>query len=57
MLLHDLKEFDNNLGARSDEDLTLASPLGVVDGLQRIVENACSNHSVWRGRFSDGNAE
>jgi hypothetical protein len=39
MLLHDTKEFDNNLGARSDQDLTLAGLLGVVDGIERIVQD------------------
>jgi len=39
MLLHDTEEFDNDLGARSDHDLSLSSLLGIVDALQAIVEN------------------
>jgi hypothetical protein len=39
MLLHDTEELDNDLGAGSDQDLALSRLLGVVDGLERIVEN------------------
>jgi hypothetical protein len=39
VLLHDAKELDNDLGAWSDQDLTLAGLLGVVDGVERIVQN------------------
>ena len=39
VLLHHTEELDNDLGARSDEDLALSSLLGVVDGFQRIVED------------------
>jgi hypothetical protein len=39
MLLHHTKELDNNLGARSDEDLTLSGLLCIVDGVERIVED------------------
>jgi hypothetical protein len=39
MLLHHTKELDNNLGARSDEDLALSSLLCIVDGVERIVED------------------
>jgi hypothetical protein len=39
MLLHDTEELDNDLGAWSDQDLALSRLLGVVDGLERIVEN------------------
>ena len=44
MSLHDLQEFDNDLGAGSDHDLTLASLFGVVDGVQRIVEDGSFDH-------------
>ena len=39
MPLHDTKELDNNLGRRSDEDLSLSGLLSVVDGIERIVED------------------
>lgn len=44
MLLHHSQELHNNLRARSDHDLTLASLLGVVDGFERIVQNGCFDH-------------
>ena len=39
VLLHDTEEFDDDLGAWSDQDLTLAGLLGVVDGVERIVQD------------------
>jgi hypothetical protein len=39
MLLHHTKELDNNLGARSDEDLPLSSLLCIVDGVEGIIED------------------
>jgi hypothetical protein len=39
VLLHDAQELDNDLGAGSDEDLTLASLFGIVDALESVVEN------------------
>lgn len=39
MLLHDREEFDDDLGRGSNQDLTLSRLLGVVDGIERIVEN------------------
>ena len=39
MLLHNTEELDNDLGAGSDEDLSLSGLLGVVDGVERIVED------------------
>ena len=44
VLLHDRQELDDDLGAGSDQDLTLASLLGVVDGLERIVEDGGFDH-------------
>lgn len=44
VLLHDSQELDNDLGGRSDQDLTLASLLGVVDGIESVVENGSANH-------------
>lgn len=42
--LHDSEELDNDLGRRSDQDLALASLLGVVDGVKRIVEDGSADH-------------
>jgi len=39
VLLHDRKELDDDLGARADQDLALAGLLGVVDGVERIVQD------------------
>jgi hypothetical protein len=44
VLLHDAEELDNDLGARSDQDLALTGLLGVVDGVERIVEDGSSDH-------------
>lgn len=44
MLLHNLEKLDDDLGAWSDQDLALASFLGVVDTLEGIVENGSANH-------------
>lgn len=51
MLLHDAQELDNDLGRRSDQNLALASLLGVVDGVERIVEDGGLDH-FGGGRFS-----
>ena len=39
VLLHDVQEADDDLGGRTDQDLALASLLGVVDGVKRIVQD------------------
>jgi hypothetical protein len=39
VLLHHTKEFDNDLGAWSDENLALSGLLGIIDGVERIVED------------------
>lgn len=44
MLLHDREELDDHLGGRTDHHLALASLLGVVDGVERIVENGSPDH-------------
>lgn len=44
VLLHDAQELDDDLGRRTDENLTLASLLGVVDGVERIVEDGSLDH-------------
>ena len=51
--LHDSKELDDDLGRRTDHDLALASLLGVVDGVERIVEDGGLDHvDGVVGRFS-----
>lgn len=48
MLLHDAQELDNDLGAGTDQDLALASLLGIVDSVKRIVEDGSLDHfDVW----------
>lgn len=44
VLLHNAEELDNDLGARSDQDLALTGLLGVVDGVERIVEDGSPDH-------------
>jgi hypothetical protein len=44
MLLHNREELDDNLGRRADQDLSLSRLLGVVDGIERIVEDGSLNH-------------
>lgn len=39
VLLHNTEEFDNDLGRRTDENLSLSRFLGIVDGVERIVED------------------
>lgn len=55
MLLHDAEELDDDLRARSDQDLSLAGLLGIVDGVEGIVENGSLNHfgGIFRWRFSN----
>ncbi len=56
MSLHDAQKLDDDLGAWSDENLTLARLLCVVDGIECIVEDACFDHCDGRMRFSNGKA-
>lgn len=44
MLLHASEELDDDLGGRTDHHLALASLLGVVDGVERIVEDGSADH-------------
>lgn len=44
MLLHDGQELDDDLGGWADQDLALASLLGVVDVLKSIVEDGGLDH-------------
>lgn len=53
--LHDGQELDNDLGRRTDQDLALAGLLGVVDGIEAIVENGSLDHfGGCMRRFSSG---
>lgn len=49
MALHDLQELDNDLGRRADQDLPLAPLLGVVDAVERIVQDGGADHLVGCG--------
>ena len=48
VLLHDTEELDDNLGGGSDQDLSLSGLLGVVDGIERIVEDRSILDELWR---------
>jgi hypothetical protein len=48
MFLHDTEELDDNLGGRTDQDLSLSRLLGVVDGIERIVENRSIIDELYR---------
>jgi len=52
VLLHDGQELNDDLGRRADEDLALARLLGVVDGVERIVEDGGFDHIDGGRRFS-----
>jgi hypothetical protein len=49
--LHHSEELDDDLGAWSDHDLALSRLFGVVDGIERIVEDGGFDHGG-DGRFS-----
>lgn len=44
VLLHDSQELDDDLGGGADQDLALAGLLGVVDGIEAVVENGSLDH-------------
>ena len=44
MLLHNGQNLDDDLGGRSDQDLSLSSSLGVDDVVQAVVKNGDSDH-------------
>lgn len=44
MALHNTQKLDNDLRAGSDEDLALAGLFGIVDGVERIVQDAGLDH-------------
>ena len=48
VLLHDTQELDDDFRARSDEALTLASFLGVVDVLESVVQDGGADHGCGR---------
>lgn len=48
--LHDLQELDDDLGGGADQDLALAGLLGVVDALERIVQDGGADHLGGVGR-------
>jgi hypothetical protein len=50
--LHDGQELDDDLGGRADQDLALAGLLGVVDGIEAIVEDGSFDHFDGCLRFS-----
>jgi hypothetical protein len=52
MFLHSLEEFYNDLRAWTDQNLALSSLFGVVDALQRIVEDGSLDHDGGRVRGS-----
>jgi hypothetical protein len=53
VLLHDAQELDDDLGARSDKHLALTGLLGVVDGVERIVEDGGLDHFVGSGLLTE----
>lgn len=55
VLLHNVEEADDDLGARADQDLALAGLFGVVDGVERIVQDGGLHlGGVTVVRFSSG---
>ena len=46
VLLHNLQEFDDDLGGRADEHLALTALLGVHDRVARVAENGNTDHGV-----------
>jgi len=44
MLLHQGQELDNDLRGRTDQDLTLAALLGIVDVVEAVVQDGNADH-------------
>ena len=44
MFLHNAQELNDHFGAGSDEDLTFSGLFGIVDGIERIIEDTCFDH-------------
>ena len=53
MFLHNSQELDDDLRAGSDEDLSLAGLLGVVERIKSVVKNGSLDHFGGIARFSD----
>jgi hypothetical protein len=55
VLLHDGEELDDDLGRRPDQNLALAGLLGVVHGVEGIVEDGGLDHfgGCGESRFSN----
>jgi hypothetical protein len=52
VLLHNTEELDDDLGGWPDQDLALASLLGIVDRIQAVVKDAGLDHFNGVMRFS-----
>lgn len=48
MLLHDLEELNDDLGRRTDENLTLAAAFSVGNVHKSVVEDGDQNHLLKR---------
>jgi hypothetical protein len=46
VLLHDGQELNDDLGRRTDENLSLTTAFGVVDVVQTIVQDGDSDHVI-----------
>lgn len=44
MLLHQGQELDNDLGGRTNQNLALATLLGIVDVVEAIVQDGNTDH-------------
>ena len=55
VLLHDAQELDDDLRTGPDHDLPLARLFGIVDALEGVIEDACSNHLEGGCLDEDGN--
>lgn len=49
VLLHNLKELDDDLGDRADQDLALATLLSVGDRLEAVSQHTHANHDDCSG--------
>jgi len=60
MLLHHSEELDDDFGGWTDENLALARLFGVIDGVERIVEDGGLDHfegCMWRFSMAEGAIE
>ena len=44
MLLHYSEEFNNDLGARADQGLSLSLSFSVCEGIESVVQSTDTNH-------------